>query len=459
MFSHYFMKQILTPKDLAVTPTASVHTDDTTVSLSAASKEETQISMPSPVFTRKDTAPANAPSPVFTRKDGKNAPDPSPIDPFDDDDLSTSAPNAPRSAFDLLQNADEDVFVSDGLRFRVLPYDISKAEVIGLDGAATASHVIVPCRTTQRSLEVARIAENAFKGDIRLHTLTLPVSVTEIGESAFESSMLRNINLFCSVSRIGRNAFRGCGELREANLAETRVESLPDSVFAGCANLERLKLPKKLLRIGAHAFEHCFSLSSVVLPETLETVEEGAFSRCNSLKTVSFEGNALNRMASDAFAECTEITTIETNQCDFAKYNAHLLFRDSALYRKDDHNVLGSKIFLDTLIDTTPGQYYHYNLSIKSKIIGSFALMKHNYDVVSLSTDVELLMPNALVRPTTEKALNADGMVTTVKTLGIRDPICYEGTIEEWHRIAKLPAERLYSVVVKCKDGTIIDRI
>ena len=93
--------------------------------------------------------------------------------------------------------------------------------------------------------------------------LTLPNSVTRIGESAFSGcSGLTELTLPSSVTRIGNSAFEGCSGLTELTLPNS-VTSIGESAFWDCTGLTELTLPSSVTSIGAGAFGDCSGLSKI----------------------------------------------------------------------------------------------------------------------------------------------------------------------------------------------------
>ena len=75
----------------------------------------------------------------------------------------------------------------------------------------TGGEVTLPA--TYRGCSVTAVAGDAFKGSA-VTKVTLPVTVTSIGASAFEGcTSLRSVVLSDNVSEIGRAAFKGCSSL------------------------------------------------------------------------------------------------------------------------------------------------------------------------------------------------------------------------------------------------------
>ena len=113
----------------------------------------------------------------------------------------------------------------------------------------------------------------------------LPNTITRIGNDAFyKCDELISINIPKSVTYIGYDAF--------ANTGLTSIE-IPNSVteimrasFGGCEHLTSVKLPNTIVCIGDGAFEDCTSLTDFEIPESVEYLGWYVFLRSNALKTL-----------------------------------------------------------------------------------------------------------------------------------------------------------------------------
>ena len=103
---------------------------------------------------------------------------------------------------------------------------------------------------------VTKIGKNSFRDCLRMTAVTLPSTLTAIGESAFCGSGIRSVKLPNGVKTV------------EAN------------TFYGCLFLQSVDLSSKLTEIGTDAFSGCERLYSVVLPCSLKTVKQRAFFDC-----------------------------------------------------------------------------------------------------------------------------------------------------------------------------------
>ena len=92
-------------------------------------------------------------------------------------------------------------------------------------------------------------------------------------------SKLDTVVLPPSVYRLGQYAFMNCTSLKSINLPMTQ-QTLPVSFFEGCTALESIELPATLTTISTDAFYGCSNLSNVTLHEGITTINQRAFLGC-----------------------------------------------------------------------------------------------------------------------------------------------------------------------------------
>lgn len=114
----------------------------------------------------------------------------------------------------------------------------------------------------------------------------IPDGVVSIAFAAFsECDNLTEIVMPDSVIEIGAKAFENCRNLTSINISES-VSKIGEYVFSACSSLTSVNIPDGVSEIGEGAFSICKSLKSVKLPDNLFMVGEGAFSYCSSLESV-----------------------------------------------------------------------------------------------------------------------------------------------------------------------------
>ena len=157
----------------------------------------------------------------------------------------TAALPAPAAVFAAEEEA---VLEADGLKYEIADDSVA---ITGFT-SELSGEVTVPAEIN--GLPVAKIEAGAFKYNAKVTEITLPDSVTEIGQEAFKS----------------------CFQLKSVVLPKN-LTSIADNTFQESRKLASLTVPEQVKSIGELAFAQCLSLADLTLPEGLETVGEDAF--------------------------------------------------------------------------------------------------------------------------------------------------------------------------------------
>jgi len=153
------------------------------------------------------------------------------------------------------------------------------------------------------------IGKGALANSAKLESVEIPATVTSVDESAFEgctaithadvpAHALSAIPMEALVSvivsggeEIAEGIFKGAAALTSVSIPES-VTKIGDEAFSGCAKLEAIILHEGITEIGEDAFYDCTALTSIALPASLETLGETAFGRTTSLTSVTVaDGN------------------------------------------------------------------------------------------------------------------------------------------------------------------------
>ena len=173
---------------------------------------------------------------------------------------------------------------------------------------------------------ITAIGAKAFYECANLTTVSLPDSLTFIGESAFELSGLTSVTIPDSVKELDSCAFATCTELKEVDLGEG-LEVIGTCTFMECGSLSSIIIPASVTTIGASAF-HSAGLETVVFNGDLPEVGNNAFSTIPALDdeiTVQYQED------NETWSDLTQGSLGGSSEGGSFVYEAHVHYWDSGV--------------------------------------------------------------------------------------------------------------------------------
>ena len=163
---------------------------------------------------------------------------------------------------------------------------------------------------TYASLEnnVTSIGDYAFADCSSLTSVFISGYTTSIGEYAFAGTGLKYVDIPFSVTSISTGLFAYCFELKSVTLPED-VTSIGDEAFFNCNSLTSINIPNSVTIIGNSAFHNCYSLTSVNIPNGVTSISPCAFFNCCSLTSVNIP-NSVTSIGNGGFSGCSGLTSI-----------------------------------------------------------------------------------------------------------------------------------------------------
>ncbi len=167
------------------------------------------------------------------------------------------------------------------------------------------------------------IADEAFKSNTKITTITIPAAVTTIGTKAFESCTgLKTVTLQGHTTTIEEYAFNKCSKLTSVHTpsleAWCSIEfanpySNPlfyaQELYVNDEPLTTLVIPTTITEIKNNTFYNCTTLETADLPRGLTTIGENAFRGCSNLTTATIP-NTVSAMGKYIFYDCTGLTSL-----------------------------------------------------------------------------------------------------------------------------------------------------
>ncbi len=221
---------------------------------------------------------------------------------------------------------------------------------------------------------VTSIGDYAFSHCEKMDSLTINDATTSIGNSAFdECYKLTTLSLGEKITTIGKYAFSECHKLDNVTIPPS-VTSIGNSAFRRCYALTTLSLGENIETIGKYAFEECRALTNVTIPEKVETIEPYTFGWCLSLKYITLPAGLTS--FKDRLVSCPAGFTKQSPKNGAIYYNndktAAERLRDNPDDQSESHHILANRNFLylcKVTFDANGGELNDYDGNLTDQAV------------------------------------------------------------------------------------------
>jgi hypothetical protein len=165
--------------------------------------------------------------------------------------------------------------------------------------------------TFQSTSTIKIFSDSLFSGCISLKSIAIPSSLTSIGDSTFSNSGISSIIIPSSVIPIGVSAFANCASLNSIIFQLlTNITNLSDSLFYGCISLKSIVIPSSLRTIGNSTFSNS-GITSITVPLNVNSIGSSAFKDCIFLNSVTILSTSITTFDSGIFEGCTSLFSFQ----------------------------------------------------------------------------------------------------------------------------------------------------
>lgn len=263
---------------------------------------------------------------------------------------------------------------SVGLKYS-LNTDEKGYTVVGI-GYCEDTDLVIPA--TYRELPVTAIGSKAFEYNRSFTSVSIPASVTTIGEYAFAH---------CSVTTV-------------TFAANSKLTTLDEYAFFLSSSLQSIALPDGVTTIGVAAFNGCNNITSISIPDSITTIEDRALDFNSSAFTVynnaKYLGNSTNPYLVLVKASDTSLTT-----CDI-----HTGAKIILIFAFDNCTSLKSVTIPNSVTTICNAAFYYCN-SLSTVYYGGTAEEWADISIDSTGND-KLTSATVYYYSETEPALNED---------------------------------------------------
>jgi hypothetical protein len=213
------------------------------------------------------------------------------------------------------------------LKSIIIPNSIIEIGNAAFEGCSNLISITIPDSVTS-------IGDSAFAKCSSLESISIPDSVIELGGGVFAhcenlrsiklSKNIKSLGESCDINEDNKGFFEGCSSLFTITIPES-VTSIGDKAFYGCSALTSFEMPDSVTEIGSAVFSCCKSLISVKLSSNIKELKQyfdryycqesyGFFEDCTSLTSIAIP-DSVTVVGKRAFHGCTKLKSLAFGKC------------------------------------------------------------------------------------------------------------------------------------------------
>ncbi|MCQ2070276.1 MAG: InlB B-repeat-containing protein, partial [archaeon] len=175
---------------------------------------------------------------------------------------------------------------ADAENFGDWAYTVEGDSITVTGYTGTESEIVIPSMIEGKP--VTAIGENAFLKNKTISEVTVPGTVTEIRNGAFDRSTVTTVVFDGEgLETIGTQAFFTCTNLVSIQFPDS-LETIGQRAFKGCSALTDVGMPASVGKIASEAFSRCTNLESIVIPDGANVNPNSVFDNCENLLDITF---------------------------------------------------------------------------------------------------------------------------------------------------------------------------